>query len=104
MEAPQKAHALVGALKACASHKKEEMLEELLDLDIIWHVACYVLTDSGRMFVQSKKKEWFGKKVSIGDGRFQSFGGCKYEKENCFFFIVCFLLTNTIVIRTVFTE
>lgn len=72
-------HPLLMAAKDCCSVKRiNRELFELLDLQEIEHVACYVVTESGKLLVQEKKFNAIFGKVPP---RWQSFGGCNFRNS-----------------------
>jgi hypothetical protein len=74
-------HPLVDALRRVHA-ASPAALEDMAEIDVLWHVACYVVTDAGRLFVQQKSAHWaqsiFGQ---IGPTRMQSFGGCNFPNS-----------------------
>ncbi len=72
-------HPLLQNLQVC----DKDDLEELVALDALWHVACYVVTDEGRLIVQSRKAIWASVFGLSQDQRpnVQSFGGCNFPNS-----------------------
>ncbi len=77
MEGPV-VHPLIDALRQVHA-RSPTAVEELAELDALWQVACYVVTDAGRLFVQQMSPHWA--QTVFGDTtpkRMQSFGGCNF--------------------------